>query len=451
MPHRDRRGLEVTSDSPDAVAALDAATDSYLGFRADAAQHVNAALKADPACVMANVLKGDLTMLLSNAGYLGAVDQRIAAAAPGAAAATPRERLHLEALQAWRRGRNDRAIAAWEAILAEHPRDITAMRLAHFAYFWTQGDAPGMRRSVERALRGWDDAVPGWSCALGMRAFGEEQTGDLVAAERSGRAAVELDPADLWAVHAVAHALETGGRAEEGEAWVDSCAPHLAAATNFRFHLAWHRALFLLQRGARAELLDVYDRTVRPLDSPLVQAQPDLYVDVQNAASLLLRLELLGVDVGGRWTELADRAEKRHGDALVVFTQPHWMMALAACGRWAACDALVAALADHAARSGASEADIVSRVAIPACESVRAHRRGAWTHALDALFPVRGEIVRLGGSPPQRDILWQVMADAAVKAGRHDAARTLHAETAATRPAAVKAPPFWRALADKLG
>jgi hypothetical protein len=61
------------------------------------------------------------------------------------------------------------------------------------------------------------------------------------------------------------------------------------------------------------------------------------------------------------------------------------------------------------------------------------------------------EIVRLGGSPPQRDILWQVMADAAVKAGRHDAARTLLAETAATRPATVEPPPFWRALAETLG
>jgi tetratricopeptide (TPR) repeat protein len=427
MALRDRRGLEVTSESAVAVEALDAATDSYLGFRADAAQHVNAALKADPGCVMANVLKGDLTMLLSHHGYLGAVDQRIAAAEPHAATATPRERLHLEALRAWRAGRNDRAIAAWEQILAEHPRDVTALRLAHFSYFWTQGDAPGMRRSVERASRGWDGSVPGWSCVLGMRAFAEEQTGDLLAAERSGRGAVALDPADLWAVHAVAHALETAGRAEDGEEWVDSCARHLEGATNFRFHLAWHRALFLLQQGARDELLETYDRTVRPLDSPLVEAQADLYIDVQNAASLLLRLELLGVDVGERWNELADKAEKRHGDALIE------------------------GLERHAARSGASEADMVARVAIPACESVRAHRRSRWGAALDALFPVRGEIVRLGGSPPQRDILWQVMADAAVRAGRHEAAATLLAEAAATRPSVAPPPPFWSRLAARLG
>ena len=72
----DVRGLAVSTDSDACVAALDAATASYMGFRADAAVHVNAALAADPACLMANVLKGGLTMLLSNAAYLGAVDAR---------------------------------------------------------------------------------------------------------------------------------------------------------------------------------------------------------------------------------------------------------------------------------------------------------------------------------------------------------------------------------------
>jgi hypothetical protein len=44
----------------------------------------------------------------------------------------------------------------------------------------------------------------------------------------------------------------------------------------------------------------------------------------------LLRLELLGIDVGDRWIELADKAEKRIGDHVILFTVPHWMMALSA-------------------------------------------------------------------------------------------------------------------------
>jgi tetratricopeptide (TPR) repeat protein len=432
---KDALGLEVSTANTACVAALDAATSAYLGFKVDAGQHVNAALDADPACPMANAMKGYLTMLISNASFLGAVDKRIAAMEAGPSG-TPREWLHLQALKRWRAGRNDAAIAAWESIVDGYPHDLVALRLAHFAYFWTTGDAQRMRASVERALPRWSPAQPGYGFLLGMQAFGCEEAGDYATAERQGRAAVEANPADLWAVHAVAHVMEMQGRHADGQRWIEANEAPTASANNFKFHLAWHRALFLLEAGRRDELLEVYDRKVRDFASPLVQAQPDFYIDVQNAVSLLARLELSGVDVGSRWIELADRAEKRIGDHLILFTTPHWMMALAAAGRWEAADSLLAAMREYAEKSGASEADVVARIAIPACEAVRAHRRGEYAAAVDALFPVRREIVRLGGSHAQRDLLWQTMTDAAVRAGRLDQARQLAAEVRASRPAA---------------
>jgi tetratricopeptide (TPR) repeat protein len=323
---RDAYDLEISTQAPACVAALDATRESYLGFRIDAAKHVNAALAADPDCVMANVMKGCLTMLLSNTAVFGAVDQRIAAADRHAAAATPRERLHLEALKHWRAGRNDTAIAAWEKILDEHPRDLAALRFAHFSYFWTAGDAQRMRASIDRVLPRLSPTLPGHGWVLGMHAFACEESGDYATAERQGRLAVETNPADLWAVHAVAHVMEMQARQRDGVAWVEANARHADGATNFKFHLAWHRALFLLESGRLDEMLDCYDRTVRDHASPLVQGQPDLYIDVQNAAALLLRLELLGVDVGDRWIELADKAEKRIGDHVILFTVPHWRM-----------------------------------------------------------------------------------------------------------------------------
>ena len=62
------------------------------------------------------------------------------------------------------------------------------------------------------------------------------------------------------------------------------------------------------------EVLSLYDRNFRDLASTLTQAKPDIYIDVQNAASMLFRLERQGVDVGDRWDELADKAEARIGD-----------------------------------------------------------------------------------------------------------------------------------------
>ncbi|MGZ3297290.1 MAG: tetratricopeptide repeat protein, partial [Xanthobacteraceae bacterium] len=65
---------------------------------------------------------------------------------------------------------------------------------------------------------------------------------------------------------------------------------------------------------------------------------------MQNAASALFRLQRLGVDVGNRWEELADKAEARIGDCLSAFTLPHWLMALTATGRIAAAERMIEAM-----------------------------------------------------------------------------------------------------------
>ena len=88
--------------------------------------------------------------------------------------------------------------------------------------------------------------------------------------------------------------------------------------------------MYHLERGDSSGVLALYDRSFRNLASPLTQAQPDLYIDMQNAASMLFRLERQGwmsATAGSRW-----RTRPRRGSAIAcsAFTLPHWMMALAA-------------------------------------------------------------------------------------------------------------------------
>src|SRR6185312_5555859 len=117
---------------------------------------------------------------------------------------------------------------------------------------------------------------------------------------------------------------------------------------NLRHHLWWHAAMFRLDRGEMDRVLALYDGQFRNTRSRLTEAQPDLYIDVQNAASMLFRLQRHGVDAGDRWVELADLAETRIGDCLSAFTLPHWMMALAATGREEAARRLLQAMRDFA-------------------------------------------------------------------------------------------------------
>ena len=208
---------------------------------------------------------------------------------------------------------------------------MIAFRLAHFNNFWL-GRPGEMRASVERVKPKWDRDLPGYGMVLSCHCFSLEECGDYAGAEPSGRAAIAIDPGDIWGTHAVAHIMEMQGRHAEGIAWLDELERHWDGGNNLLHHLWWHRALFHLERREFDAVLDLYDRRFRNFASPLTQAQPDLYIDVQNAASMLFRLELAGIDVGNRWSEIADKAEARIGDCLSAFTLPHWMMALAAGG-----------------------------------------------------------------------------------------------------------------------
>jgi hypothetical protein len=169
--------------------------------------------------------------------------------------------------------------------------------------------------------------------------------------------------------------------------------------------------MFHLARREFDAVLDLYDRRFRNLSSPLVAALPDFHVDVQNAASMLTRLELRGVAVGARWEELADKAEARIGDVLSAWTVPHWMMALAATGREAAARAMLENLQTNSS-------PVMREVATPVCEALLAHRRGQHARVVALMAPVLGRLRELGGSHAQRDVLVQIFSDSSRKSQR---------------------------------
>ena len=429
---RDGNGLSISTSSAEAAAALYRTIASFLKFRLDARDHLAATLAADPEFALGHCLKGYFMMLAYKQALVPVAVKAAQAARSLAAKASPREQAHVEALDAWIAGDLEGALTVWDGILVEHPTDIVAFRLAHMQNFWL-GRPLEMRASVERVFPRWGRDLAGYGTVLACRCFAHEECGDYAVAEPAGRAAVELDPADLWGVHAIAHVMEMQGRQDEGIAWIDELEPHWDNGNQFLHHLWWHRALFHLERREFERVLDLYDRRFRDLASPLTQAQPDFHIDIQNAASMLFRLERQEVAVGDRWIEIADKAEQRIGDCLSPFTLPHWMMALAATGRDEAARRMLAAMRDFG-RGGATTAPAVGQVALPIAEAVLAHRRGEHGRAVDLMKPVLGEMYRLGGSHAQQDVLEQLFLDAAVQADRADDVRLLLARVARRHP-----------------
>jgi hypothetical protein len=410
---KDCRGLTLTTVSEQAAAAFDHAIDGYLAYRVDMMPRMEALLAADPDFGLAHCLKGYLFLMGFRADLLAAAQAALAVARR--CAGTAREIAHAQALSYWIDGDPDRAVTVWDHILHDHPHDILAFRLAHFVNFWS-GRPEAMLASVRSVERHWSEALPGYSSMLACRCFALEEAGCYLEAEYVGRDAVRRDPADLWAAHGVAHVLEMTGRRLEGIAWVETLQSRWDGANNLKHHLWWHQALYHLELGDSDRVLALYDSGFRDLASPLTGMAPDLYIDVQNAASMLFRLGRHGVDVGDRWIEIADKAEMRIGDCQSSFTLPHWMMSLAATGRDAAADAMLGGMRDFAAGEQPI-ARLVRDVASPVSAAVLANGQGRHGDALTLMRPVIGEMYQMGGSHAQQDVLEQVFMDSAMKAG----------------------------------
>jgi tetratricopeptide (TPR) repeat protein len=437
---QDERGLALSTDSTDAVVSFDRSVEHFLKFHADTMVLAGRAVAADPGFVMGHCLKAYLLLIAANPANRPQIDATLAAAHAGAANITPRERMHFAAADAWHRGSLDESFSIWGQILDAAPTDLLAFRISDTIWF-RHGQTQPILEQVDRVTPRWSVDLPGYDCAQTIWAFAHEEVGDTKPAERAIDAALARDPTNYFAHHVKAHIMDTDCRAREGSDWLGSQVPHWSLGNNLIHHLWWHRALLRLDLGEVDAVMASYDQDIRNFDDPMTKATPDHYVDLQNAAALLWRLEQLGLDVGDRWQELSDKAEARIGEAGHLLMVPHLMLALVATGRDAAAARFVAALRELAADSSLWTAPAIADVVIPVCEAAQAHRRGDHARVVDLLAPRQAQIRLLGGSNAQRDMFFQMLIDAAVKADRRDVVSAMIAHETATRPA----PPTQRA------
>jgi hypothetical protein len=93
---------------------------------------------------------------------------------------------------------------------------LLALRGSHDALL-ACGDGQAMLDSIARVRPAWDHSVHGFTHLLSMHALSLcEARGSEDEAEGMARAAWAADGQDLWALHALSHVLELGGRASEG-------------------------------------------------------------------------------------------------------------------------------------------------------------------------------------------------------------------------------------------
>ena len=421
----DCRGLELTTANASAAGHVDQAVTDYLDYQTTAFGHVRAALEQDPAFVLALCFRGYFLLMLENKAILPKVQQTLDEIAPNLGAASRREQLHVNALEAWAAGDIMKACFHWEEILTAAPRDLLALKLHHTMSFYA-GRSEVMRSVVAGVLGEWDDHVPGYGCVQGMYAYALEECGAYAEAERFGREAVERNPGDLWAIHSVAHVLEMQGRSAEGVKWLNFTPEQWAKKNPFKAHVWWHAALFFIAQGEYERALSLYDRELCSVNS-------ETYIDVSNQAALLKRLQISGMDVGDRWKTLAEHSATRIHDHMLPFRDAHFSLALAANGDFEVARRHVESMAEFAGQSQGWRAQATRHILIPLCEGMIAYEEGNYDQACDLLWAVRNEIVSIGGSNAQRDLFTQIICDTAVRARRLLVARSLLSERVLSR------------------
>jgi hypothetical protein len=400
----DRFGTVHQTVHRDAVSAFGDAVEAIAAHRPDSVAAIDRALGCDPGLVAAHAVRGFGGVILARAETLAAARRArdsARAAATRHDGLTADESVLLEALDHAVEGRLLAAAAVLDRHLRNQPHSLLLIKLSCSLRFMA-ADPAGMRRMTTGVLSSWQRDSAGYGFILGCHAFALEETGDLVAAERLGMEAVEREPKDAWAMHAVAHVHEMTGRTSDGIAWIERMRPLWKDCNNFAFHLAWHLALFHLEHGRHALVLDLYDREIRA-------TRTEDFRDVANAASLLWRLRQEGVDVGDRWQELAEIARRRRHDTTLVFASLHHLLALAATGDLGAAGAILLALQRAAASSGdqaraATEAGVpLTRVLLAPASTV--------AETLPEGLPL------LGGSHAQRDLFMRVLLEQAARNG----------------------------------
>ncbi len=415
----DPRDCPVSTGSLPALEHCESALWRMVSFYGDALADLDTAIAADPTWSLPPVMKAGFITTLTEPAMLPQARAALEAARPLLAHANEREHTHFIAAELALAGRWRDASALWDLLLRHHPRDMLALICAHLFDFY-RGDARNLRARVARVLPEWreDDALQPY--VLGMHAFGLEECNLYPQAEETGRRALAANAKMPWAIHAVAHVMEMQGRHGDGVQWLNARHADWALDNGLSVHNWWHLALFHLESLDTAAALKLYDDHIGG-------GAATVNLQWLDCAALLWRLQLLGTDVGTRWSALATAwADPVQHAGHYAFNDVHALMALLGSGDAARAEQILVAAGERAAQEpadGSSQSSpdnraMAGEVGLPMMLALLDFSRGRMRQCIDRLLPLRAVAHHFGGSHAQRDLIDQTLLGAA--AGGHD-------------------------------
>ena len=276
-----------TTGSVSAIERFDATLDRLLRYDAAVLDLWRALAADEPDFPMGQAMTAYLMLSATDAPTLPAA--REAADKLRRLPLNARETGHAGAIDAWvdgrlaRRGaparRPARAVAGRPARPPGRPpaRLLPRRRRRTSATAWAARSAASTRASALRASS--------WACTPS----GSRSPATTGRPRTAGLAAVERNPDDVWAIHAVVHTYEMQGRVDEGIRFLRRREGDWGDGNLFTVHNWWHLALYLLEAGQPDGALAIYDEHLHNAGSAGVP------LEMLDASALLWRLQLDGV------------------------------------------------------------------------------------------------------------------------------------------------------------
>lgn len=411
----DRYGEPLSTASAAAQEAYVAGVDGVLSAQADYRDRLGEAIAADAGFALAHIA---LARGLFMDAEVAAARRHSARARELAAATTPREQSHVDAIALAIEGKSPQAWQATLAHLERWPRDalVLAPATSVFGFYGFSGDLEHEEQLYQLLLK----LAPAYGSDWwfdGVYAFAACETGRLGEAAQRVERSLAARPRNAHAAHFRAHVLYELGEAAAALAYLEGWMPALPRQSLMHCHLSWHIALAALALGKRERAWAAYGDAVHPGAS----WGPPINV-VTDAASFLWRAEMAGEPrAAALWQQLHRHAQASFPKAGLGFADVHTLLAAIACDDAATIDRLSGEVRQRIADGRYAAGDVVLRLA----DAMAAYAAGDWNRAIAGLQQALPDTVRIGGSRAQRDLVELTLLAACIKAGRADDATAL--------------------------
>jgi len=249
--------------------------------------------------------------------------------------------------------------------------------------------------------------------------------------------ALDMRRDNAYAAHALLHAMFEDGSIADADTLVTQWIGGYDRSGILYGHIYWHQALGALEQGDAAKALAIYADILKPS----VTAAPPLNA-MSDGASLLWRLLAYGHAAPRElWDDAEAYASEKFPKSSLPFVDVHMALLAAATQNQTALEQRLRVIEQRLADGKLAAGPVVPGI----FRAMNAFARADYASSVRHLEPVLDEVVRIGGSHAQREIVEDTFIVGLMRVGELNRARVMLDQRLHRRPSPRDA--RWRAAA----